>query len=88
MEELLEKREELNTIAGRTSNRREQEEKYYDQGKEASNLTVGDQALLKREQRKSGLKPKLDGQFTVPEDGAPYGASKEVPATMRALEPL
>ena len=56
MEELLEKKEELNTIASRNQeSQRARAKKYYDQGKEASNLTVGDQVLLKREQRKSGL---------------------------------
>ena len=66
MEELLEKKEELNTIASRNQeSQRARAKKYYHQGKEVSNLTVGDQVLLKREQSKSGLEPKFDGPFPV-----------------------
>ena len=66
MEQLLAKKEELNAIASRNQeSQRARSKKYYDRGKETSDLTVGDQVLLRREQRKSSLDPKFDGPFPV-----------------------
>ena len=65
-EELIKKKEELNAIAKRNQEgQRAKVKDYYDQGKEASDLSAGDQILLKREQHKSALEPKFDGPFRI-----------------------
>ena len=80
MEELLEKKEELNTIASRNSGIPESKSKEILRPGGRKRLTSlwGDQVLLKREQRKSGLDAQVC--WPVPSDrkaGPHTGASKE-----------